>query len=112
MTVKKNDEVEKEGIERRKSFRLDMEKELMDIAWQNDSGVEQRKKMVCLDFSRGGIKLDSDVEIPVDTPITATFKVKHPKSQHIKGKILRCVKQANGWFEIALIFDNHKDIKK
>jgi len=109
MTVKKNDAEKKEGIERRKSFRLDMEKELIDIAWQNDLGIEQHKKLVCLDFSRGGVKLDSDMEIPVNTPIKATFKQKHPKSQHIEGKVLRCVQQKNGWFEIALIFDNKEE---
>jgi len=32
---------EQEIIERRKAFRLDMEKELVDIVWQNASGDEQ-----------------------------------------------------------------------
>jgi len=46
--------------ERRSSFRLDMEKELVDIMWQDENGQE----IICLDFSRGGLKLDCDVALP------------------------------------------------
>ncbi len=46
--------------DRRQSFRLDMEKELVDIVWTGTDGIERNKKIVCLDFSRGGLKLDCD----------------------------------------------------
>ena len=38
--------VDSEENERRQSFRIDMEKELIDIVWTDDSGDEERKKIV------------------------------------------------------------------
>lgn len=92
-------------IERRKSFRLDMEKELIDISWTNDSGQQCDKKVACLDFSRGGLRIDSDMAIPVDTAVTVTFKKNTPNAQQVTGKILRCIKQSNGWYEIAFYME-------
>jgi hypothetical protein len=91
--------------ERRSSFRLDMEKELVDIIWLDDSGQEKCKKIVCLDFSRGGLKLDCDIELPVQTAVTVLFKSAAANNQKLYGKVLRCVKQDTGWFEIALVLD-------
>ncbi len=93
-------------IERRKFFRLDMEKELVDITWHDDNGNHKKKKIACLDFSRGGLKLDCDEQIPVDTMVTVIFKAANPKSQTLDGKVLRCIKQKNGWFEVGLILEN------
>lgn len=97
-----------DGIdERRKSFRLDMEKELVDIEWIDEQGLEQSKKIVCLDFSRGGLKLDCDQALVLKTPVTIVFKSAHSNSQKLFGKVLRCIKQKNGWFEIALILERN-----
>ena len=98
-----NDEQDFE--ERRTNFRLDMEKELIDINWVDGKGQAQQKKIVCVDFSRGGLKLDCDLEIPVDTEVTVVFRSAHPDSQTITGKVIRCIKQDNGWFDIALQID-------
>ena len=100
MTESSSDETE-----RRQSFRLDMEKELVDIVWSNEQGQELSKKIACLDFSRGGLKLDCDQAIPLQTPVTVVFKSANSNSQKLYGKILRCIKQDNGWFEIALILE-------
>ena len=91
--------------ERRLAFRLDMEKEIVDITWQNDTGQEQLKKIACLDFSRHGVKLDCDQAIPAETVVTVTFHPDQPESLQLIGKVIRCIKQENGWFEIALYFD-------
>ena len=91
------------GVERRKSFRLDMEKELVDITWTDEKGHKKKKKIVCLDFSRGGLKLDCDEAIPVSTPVTVLFKAANPNAQKLDGKVLRCIEQKNGWFEIGLM---------
>ncbi len=91
-----------ENIERRESFRLDMEKELVDIVWHNDTGQECRKKIVCVDFSKGGLKLDCDQAIAINTQVTVLFKAAAPQSQKLVGKIIRCIQQDNGWFELAL----------
>lgn len=91
-----------DNIERRQSFRLDMEKELVDIVWHDDAGQECRKKIVCVDFSKGGLKLDCDQAIAINTQVTVFFKAAAPQSQKLAGKIIRCIQQDNGWFELAL----------
>ncbi|MFT6418023.1 MULTISPECIES: PilZ domain-containing protein [unclassified Colwellia] len=91
-----------EESERRRSFRLDMEKELIDIVWTDANGDEKRKKIVCVDFSRGGLKVDCDCEIAANSQVTVIFKAANPNSQKLFGKVIRCVKQDNGWFEVAL----------
>jgi hypothetical protein len=90
-----------DGEERRQSFRLDMEKELVDLTWINGSGQEINKKIVCVDFSKGGLKLDCDQSIQINTEVTVRFKAA-ANSQILKGKVIRCIEQDNGWFELAL----------
>ncbi|WP_448565824.1 PilZ domain-containing protein [Thalassotalea ganghwensis] len=91
--------------ERRQSFRLDMEKELVDISWQDEQGKQVSRKIVCLDFSKGGLKLDCGCAIPLDTPVTVVFKAADPRSQKLTGRVIRCIQQDNGWFEVALQLD-------
>lgn len=100
MTDSSND-----AIERRNSFRLDMEKELVDMTWSDVNGQERVKKIACLDFSRGGLKLDCDEKIEVATAVTVIFKSANANSQKLAGKVLRCTEQDNGWFNIALTLD-------
>jgi len=92
-------------LERRSSFRLDMEKELVDIVWTDESGQERTKKIACLDFARGGVRVDCDIELPVQTAVTIVFKSASANNQKLYGKVLRCVQQDNGWFEMALVLD-------
>ena len=94
-----------EGIERRKSFRLDMEKELVDIVWTDEKGQEHNKKIACLDFARGGLKLDCDQHLPVNTAVTVIFKSANASNQKLYSKVLRSIKQESGWFEIGLVLD-------
>jgi c-di-GMP-binding flagellar brake protein YcgR len=94
--------------ERRQSFRLDMEKELVDIIWVNDKQQQLQRKITCLDFSRGGLKLDCDHSIPLQTEVTVVFKVANPNSQNLYGKVIRCIEQPNGYFELALRLDSNK----
>ena len=95
-----------DGEERRQSFRLDMEKELVDLTWAHDSGQEVNKKIVCVDFSKGGLKLDCDQSIPINTEVTVRFKAAAANSQILNGKVIRCIEQDNGWFELALRLDD------
>jgi len=92
-------------IERRQFFRLDMEKELIDITWHDEKGIHNNKRIVCSDFSRGGLKIKSDEPIPVSVIVTMIFKAAAPKNQRLKGKVLRCLKQKHGGFEIVLIIE-------
>ncbi len=96
-----------EEMERRKSFRLDMEKELVDIIWTDGNGQEHHKKIVCLDFARGGLKLDCDQSITVNTAVTVVFQSANASSQKLYGRVLRSIKQENGWFEIGLALDKN-----
>ena len=91
-----------DGEERRQTFRLDMEKELVDITWTHESGQELKKKIVCVDFSKGGLKLDCDQSIPVNTEVIIRFKAAAKNNQTLHGKVIRCIEQKNGWFELAL----------
>lgn len=95
-------------LERRSSFRLDMEKELVDIMWVDNTGQERVKKIICLDFARGGLKLDCDIALPVQTAVTIVFKSASANNQKLYGKVLRCIKQDNGWYEMALVLDKDK----
>ncbi|MFT5757041.1 MAG: c-di-GMP-binding flagellar brake protein YcgR [Alteromonadaceae bacterium] len=89
-------------LERRQSFRLDMEKELVDIVWTDLAGQTYQKKISCLDFSRGGLLLACDQAIEISAEVTIIFKAANPNSQRLYGKVLRCYKLDNGWFEVAL----------
>jgi len=100
-------EIEINEDERRQSFRLDMEKELVDIVWIDSDGIERQKKIACLDFSRGGLKIDCDQAIELQSSATVIFKSADPNSQKLYGRVLRCIKQDNGWFEIALRLDDN-----
>ena len=106
--MSESDSVENKESERRKSFRLDMEKELVDIIWVNDQQQQLQRKITCLDFSRGGLKLDCDHSIPLQTEVTVVFKVANPNSQNLHGKVIRCIEQPNGYFELALRLDSNK----
>ena len=88
--------------ERRQFFRIDMEEELIDIIWQDQTGEDYRKQITCLDFSRGGVRADCQDEIPINTNVTVIFKAADPRSQRLHAKVLRCVKQTSGCYQIAL----------
>lgn len=96
------------ALERRSSLRLDMEKELVDIMWVDGNGQEKSKKIICLDFARGGLKLECDIALPLQTAVTIVFKAAHANNQKLYGKVLRCIQQDNGWFEMGLSLDKHR----
>jgi hypothetical protein len=92
--------------DRRQSFRLDMEKEMVDIVWTDSNNIERKKKIACLDFSRGGLRVDCDQSIDVQSAVTVVFRSANPNSQKLYGRVLRCIEQSNGWFEIAMRLDD------
>jgi len=112
MNDNENSEINENNVERRQAFRLDMEKELVDIIWINEQQEQQQRKITCLDFSRNGLKLDCDHAIPLQTPATIIFKIANANSQNLHGTVIRCIKQANGYFEIAMRISDDKSNKK
>lgn len=95
-------EVSEASIERRQHFRIDMEEEMVDITWQDANGEEQTERIQCLDFSRGGLRVDCEYDIPVHSEATVIFQAADPKSQRLYCRVLRSLKQPNGFFQIAL----------
>ncbi len=94
-----------EKVERRKSFRLDMEKELVDLVWTDDNGQEYINKVTCMDFSRGGLKLYCQQPLSVDTGVTVMFTAAINANHKLSGKVLRCIKREDDCYEVALILD-------
>lgn len=93
-----------EVVERRSAIRLDMEKTLVDISWCDEQAQVRNKKVICVDFSRQGIKLDSDQALTLDSQVSIVIDRDDPLCLCLNGKVIRCIKQANGWFEIALLW--------
>ena len=88
--------------ERRKFFRLDMEKELIDIVWDDGSGEKVRQRIVCVDFSKGGLRVACRQVIPLNTEVQVCFKAADENSQMLLGRVIRQIEQADGCFEMAL----------
>ncbi|SET20556.1 PilZ domain-containing protein [Thalassotalea agarivorans] len=99
-----------EDVERRQSIRLDMEKEIVDIQWTDENNNTRMKKVACVDISRAGIKLDCDQDIPLETRVQVTLKPNTDGSQELGGTVARCIQQDNGWFDIALAWDEGSSI--
>ena len=100
-------EISTEETERRTAFRIDMEKEFVDIVWQDKIGLQHHKKTVCLNFSQSGLKLECDQEIPEQTIVKIVFKAAETKSRILFGKALRCTQKEHGWFEIAISLEKN-----
>ena len=105
MTEKKFDE-----NERRQAFRIDMENEIIDISWLNDKNEKVTRRIACMDFSRGGLKINCDSVIEENTNVTIVFRAANANSQHLKGHVLRCLKQNNGWFNIGIKLDSTESL--
>lgn len=88
--------------ERRQSFRLNMNKELVDIIWVDINGIKKQKEIACLDFSGNGLRVDCDQAIELQSSVTVIFKAASPNSQKLSGQVVRCIPQDNNYFEIAL----------
>ena len=97
-----NQQNQQDDNERRKFFRLDMEEELIDVSWQNESGQRTTQRIACLDFSKGGLKLACDQPIPLNTQVEVCFQAANKNSQLLLGQVIRQISKANGCFEIAL----------
>ena len=94
--------------ERRQSFRLNMEEEIVDIFWRDSQGVEQTKKIACLDFSRGGLRACCEQPIELQSTATVIFKAANPNSQKLYGRVIRCIQTKKNHYEVALRLDEDK----
>lgn len=91
--------------DRRRSQRLDMEKELVTIMWENDSNESVSRDVMCIDVSSGGLKVEMMHPIAPLTPVNVLFKPNQPLNVTTQCTVLRCVKQLSGWYELALLIE-------
>ncbi|WP_068547122.1 PilZ domain-containing protein [Thalassotalea crassostreae] len=88
-------------IERRRSFRIDMENEPVDISWHDRDGQAHKIQCPCADFSKGGLRIIYDFAIAEDTEVTFKFQADHPDSQSLTAKVVRCNELTDGKFSIG-----------
>lgn len=91
-----------EAIERRESLRLDMEKELVNVIWQDEQGNELSTKCICVDISRQGMQLNFDREIKEGSEIFVQFSTNDVNAKKWPVKVLRCHLSINGWYLLGL----------
>lgn len=90
--------------ERRSSLRLDMENELVAIFITNSHGVEKIKNVSCIDISNGGISINNDEPIAIDTLLKLQTNPRDKACPTYPVKVIRCDIQDSGWYNIGLIF--------
>jgi len=90
--------------DRRKSARLDMEQQLVQISWINGNGATITRDVKCVDVSQGGVQVELDCAIDIGKLVVIVF---HPHKSHFKSyetEVLRCTQQQHGWFNLGLKF--------
>lgn len=97
---------EQDFLDRRSSMRLDMEKELISIVWQDQQGQPQSRDVMCVDVSNGGLKFSLEQSIAIDTPVQVFFKPRQTLTTLRHATVIRVQQQPHGWFDIGLIFSN------
>lgn len=96
-------EPEQVQSERRTSRRLDMEKELITVNWE-DNGTKESSKPICLDVSSTGLKINIDRPIQTNTKAEIIFEGKDKQTNTFSAEVVYCNLQENGWYEIAFQF--------
>lgn len=90
--------------ERRSSVRLDMEKQVVSITWNDNENQSHTQKVTCLDVSRGGLKLEMAHAIEVNSIVEVQFTADDISNKSFAAKVIRCVQLEHGWYNIGLQF--------
>jgi len=91
-------------LERRSSKRLDMEKQIISISWIENFGNTTTKEVICVDVSNGGLQVELEHPLPIDTTVVVVFTPNRAECQSYETKVLRSIQQDHGWFNIGLQF--------
>lgn len=94
-------------FERRESARLDMEKQIVSVTWEQD-GKWVARDVMCFDVSRGGFQIEMEQPIPVGSLVKVLFLPHQPQCKTFEAKVLRITRCEHGWFNIGLQFISHK----
>lgn len=93
--------LKKQTIERRKNFRIDMENETIDLIWKDTDGKSYKVQSVCVDFSKGGMKVENEFAILPNTKVSFRFQSEHPDSIALRAKVVRCTKMGDKRYSIG-----------
>lgn len=88
--------------ERRRSQRLDMENELVNINWTNQDGQKFSRDVLCVDVSSRGLKVELMQALNEQQIVEIVFKANQEHRVTKKCSVIRCCMQSSGWFEVAL----------
>ncbi|MCL1146734.1 PilZ domain-containing protein [Shewanella sp. 10N.261.52.F9] len=89
--------------ERRRSIRVDMESETVNIAIQSDVDVITKPAIArCIDLSRKGALLHCQQAMPLGTLIAITFNAGKENQNSVKGQVCRCITLDDQSFHVAL----------
>nr|WP_224745845.1 PilZ domain-containing protein [Neiella litorisoli] len=92
-------------MDRRQSLRLDMEKHLIELSWTEQTS-EITRTVMCFDVSGGGLQVEMDRPLSLDTAVKVKFSPSEPISKQFEAKVIRVTKTESGWFNLGLIFTN------
>ncbi len=82
---------ELEQLDRRRSMRLDLENEPVQINWKDSKGEQQSIEAICIDISRRGMLITHCDDLPIGTKLTVKFTSEQASnSEHLKAKVARC----------------------
>jgi len=90
--------------ERRSSLRVDMEKQLVSISWIEETGTTITRDVMCIDVSNGGLQIELERSIPIDTLVVVLFSPNRTSCRSYETRVLRTLQQEHGWFNIGLQF--------
>ena len=96
---------EEELNERRQHIRLDMEGELVRVEWLEE-GIAFSEKLVCVDFSRKGIKVSCEKKIAQYTPVDITLMPDTSQEKMVKARVIRCNIERDSHYNIAMLFQD------
>lgn len=93
------------NYDRRDSARLDMEKQIISISW-NEGDEDYSRDVMCFDVSGGGFQIEMEKPLPIGTRVSVLFSPYHPECRTYAAEVLRLTRQEHGWFNIGLQFTN------
>ncbi|MEE1675229.1 PilZ domain-containing protein [Agarivorans aestuarii] len=81
---------ELEQLDRRRSMRLDLENEPVQLTWKDSDGEDQSLEATCIDISRRGLLVKHSNDLQIGTKLIIQFSAEHSDTSEMKAKVARC----------------------
>ncbi|WP_220719242.1 PilZ domain-containing protein [Agarivorans litoreus] len=81
---------ELEQLDRRRSMRLDLENEPVQLTWQDGEGEDQSIEATCIDISRRGMLVKHSKDLQIGTKLKVQFSPGSGDISEMKAKVARC----------------------